>query len=31
MTQTSFPKTEIKILLLENVHPVAAEGLRADP
>jgi D-3-phosphoglycerate dehydrogenase len=30
MTQTSFPKTEIKILLLENVHPVAAEALRAE-
>jgi D-3-phosphoglycerate dehydrogenase / 2-oxoglutarate reductase len=27
---TSFPKTEIKILLLENVHPVAAEALRAE-
>ena len=30
MTQTSFPKTEIKILLLENIHPVAAEALRAE-
>jgi len=31
MTQlTSFPKSEIKILLLENVHPVAAEAFRAD-
>ncbi|HSR99437.1 MAG TPA: phosphoglycerate dehydrogenase [Kofleriaceae bacterium] len=29
MTQeTSFPKSEIKILLLENVHPVAAEAFR---
>jgi D-3-phosphoglycerate dehydrogenase len=27
---TSFPKTEIKVLLLENVHPVAAEALRAE-
>jgi D-3-phosphoglycerate dehydrogenase len=27
---TSFPKAEIKILLLENVHPVAAEALRAE-
>ena len=31
MTQlTSFPKSEIKILLLENVHPVAAEAFRDD-
>jgi D-3-phosphoglycerate dehydrogenase len=27
---TSFPKTEIKILLLENIHPVATEALRAE-
>jgi len=27
---TSFPKSEIKILLLENVHPVAAEAFRAE-
>ncbi|HET7501557.1 MAG TPA: phosphoglycerate dehydrogenase [Kofleriaceae bacterium] len=27
---TSFPKTEIKILLLENVHPVATEAFRAQ-
>lgn len=27
---TSFPKAEIKILLLENVHPVAAEAFRAE-
>src|ERR1700748_888812 len=27
---TSFPKNEIKILLLENVHPVATEALRAE-
>jgi D-3-phosphoglycerate dehydrogenase len=31
MTQeTSFPKSEIKILLLENVHPVAAEAFREE-
>jgi len=30
VTQTSFPKSEIKILLLENIHPVAAEALRAE-
>jgi D-3-phosphoglycerate dehydrogenase / 2-oxoglutarate reductase len=31
MTQpTSFPKADIKILLLENVHPIAAETLRSD-
>jgi D-3-phosphoglycerate dehydrogenase len=27
---TSFPKSEIKILLLENIHPVAAEAFRAE-
>jgi D-3-phosphoglycerate dehydrogenase len=27
---TSFPKSEIKILLLENVHAVAAEALRSE-
>ena len=27
---TSFPKADIKILLLENVHPVAAEAFRAE-
>src|ERR1700733_9026331 len=27
---TSFPKSEIKILLLENVHAVAAEAFRAE-
>jgi D-3-phosphoglycerate dehydrogenase len=27
---TSFPKSEIKVLLLENIHPVAAEALRAE-
>jgi D-3-phosphoglycerate dehydrogenase / 2-oxoglutarate reductase len=35
MAQTSFPKSEIKILLLENIHPVAkqefaAEGFQVD-
>jgi D-3-phosphoglycerate dehydrogenase / 2-oxoglutarate reductase len=31
MTQaTSFPKSEIKVLLLENIHPVAAEAFRAE-
>jgi D-3-phosphoglycerate dehydrogenase len=31
MTQdTSFPKADIKILLLENVHPVAAEAFREE-
>src|SRR4029078_12220262 len=31
MTQeTSFPKSEIKILQLENVHPVAAEAFREE-
>src|SRR4051794_37083088 len=27
---TSFPKGEIKILLLENVHPVAVEAFRSE-
>ena len=30
MAATSFPKSEIKILLLENVHPVAAEAFRSE-
>src|SRR5665647_499139 len=30
MTVTSFPKNEIKILLLENVHPVAAEAFAVE-
>ncbi len=30
MTATSFPKSEIKILLLENVHPVAAEAFASE-
>lgn len=30
MTPTSFPKGSIKILLLENIHPVAAEAFRAE-
>ncbi len=27
---TSFPKAEIKVLLLENVHPVASEAFKAE-
>lgn len=30
MQTTSFPKNEIKILLLENIHPVAAEAFSAE-
>ena len=30
MTVTSFPKAEIKILLLENIHSVAADAFRAE-
>jgi len=30
MSVTSFPKSEIKILLLENVHPVANEAFAAE-
>jgi D-3-phosphoglycerate dehydrogenase len=30
MAETSFPKSEIKILLLENIHPVAKEELAAE-
>ena len=31
MTQaTSFPKSEIKILLLENIHPVATEAFAKE-
>ena len=30
MAATSFPKSEIKILLLENVHPVANEAFAAE-
>jgi D-3-phosphoglycerate dehydrogenase len=30
MAATSFPKSEIKILLLENIHPVATEAFRAE-
>jgi D-3-phosphoglycerate dehydrogenase len=30
MTETSFPKAEIKILLLENVHPVATDAFVAE-
>jgi D-3-phosphoglycerate dehydrogenase / 2-oxoglutarate reductase len=30
MPETSFPKSSIKVLLLENIHPVATEAFRAD-
>ena len=30
MPETSFPKSEIKILLLENVHPVAGEAFASE-
>lgn len=30
MTATSFPKTEIKILLLEGIHPIATEAFAAE-
>jgi D-3-phosphoglycerate dehydrogenase len=30
MAATSFPKSEIKILLLENIHPVAKQAFEAD-
>ncbi len=30
MAETSFPKSEIKILLLENIHPVAADAFRTE-
>jgi len=30
MPETSFPKSEIKILLLENIHPVAKEEFAAE-
>src|ERR1051325_4161815 len=30
MSETSFPKADVKILLLENIHPVAAEVFRSD-
>jgi D-3-phosphoglycerate dehydrogenase len=30
MAETSFPKSEIKILLLENIHSVAADAFRAE-
>ena len=30
MAATSFPKSEIKILLLENIHPVAKEAFSAE-
>jgi len=28
--KTSFPKSQIKVLLLENIHPVAVEALRSE-
>ncbi|MFT3695319.1 MAG: phosphoglycerate dehydrogenase [Kofleriaceae bacterium] len=30
MTETSFPKSQIKVLLLENIHPVAKEAFAAE-
>ncbi len=30
MPETSFPKSAIKVLLLENIHPVAVEAFRTD-
>jgi len=30
MSETSFPKSSIKVLLLENIHPVAAEAFAAE-
>src|SRR5215468_8487254 len=30
MAATSFPKSEIKILLLENIHPVARDAFAAE-
>jgi D-3-phosphoglycerate dehydrogenase len=30
MAETSFPKSEIKILLLENIHSVAADAFRSE-
>src|SRR5262252_5150872 len=30
MPETSFPKSQIKILLLENIHAVAAEAFRTE-
>ena len=30
MSETSFPKSEIKVLLLEGVHPVAAQAFAAE-
>ena len=30
VAQTSFPKSEIKILLVENIHPVAVEAFRTE-
>ncbi|HEY0250958.1 MAG TPA: phosphoglycerate dehydrogenase, partial [Kofleriaceae bacterium] len=30
MAETSFPKSSIKVLLLENIHPVAKEAFVAE-
>ena len=30
MAETSFPKSSIKVLLLENIHPIAVEAFRAE-
>src|SRR5580704_1116551 len=30
MPETSFPKSSIKVLLVENIHPIATEAFRAD-
>ena len=30
MTKTSFPKNQIKILLLENIHPLASEAFQSE-
>ena len=30
MSETSFPKSEIKVLLLEGVHPVASQAFAAE-
>ena len=30
MTKTSFPKSKIKILLLEGIHPVAYDFLKSE-
>jgi D-3-phosphoglycerate dehydrogenase len=30
MNQTSFPKEQIKVLLLENIHPLAHEAFKSE-